>query len=86
MQGLPTILKAHTHTLIFGGSVIKSAIESTDSIEESVGSTTNFVIVGRLSVLNMFNTLKPLESAYGNRPTIAVVRWQIGLVGMGLNK
>ena len=38
-------LKAHTYTLLFGGSVVKSAIESVDSIAESADSTTNSVIV-----------------------------------------
>ena len=47
-------------------------------------STTDSEIVGRLSVLNMFNILKPLELADRNRPTIAVGRRQIGLVGTGL--
>ena len=34
-------LKAHTYTLIFGGSIVKSV----DSIAESSDSTTNSVIV-----------------------------------------
>ena len=55
--------KAHTHTPIFGGSAVKSAIESVDSITESADSTTDSVIVSQLSVLYMFNILKPLESA-----------------------
>ena len=32
----------------------------------------------------MFNILKPLEAADGNRPTIAVGRREMGLVGTGL--
>ena len=77
-------LKAHTHTPIFGGCVVKSAIQSANSIANSANSTINFVIVCRMSVLNMFTFLKRPESADGNRSTIAVGQWQIGLVGMGL--
>ena len=64
-----TSFKAHTHTPIFGGSAVKSAIESADSIGESADCTTNAVIVGQLSVSNMFNVLKPLEVANRHRPT-----------------
>ena len=62
-------VKAHTHTHIFGGSVVKSATESANFMAESTDFTTDFVIVGQLSVLNMFDNLKPRESADGNRPT-----------------
>ena len=73
-------LKAH----IFGGSAVKSVIESADSIAESADSTTDSVIVSRLALLNMFDILPPLEPADGNRPTIAVGRREIGPVGTGL--
>ena len=77
-------LKAHTHRLIFRGFVVESTVESADSIPESADSTTNFVIVGRLPVLNMFNISTPIKSADCSQPTIAVGRLQIGPVGMGL--
>ena len=48
-------LKAHTHTPTFGGSALESALESADSSPELANSTTDFVIVGRPPVLNMFN-------------------------------
>ena len=51
-------LKARTHRLIFTGSKAESVVELADS-----DSTTDSVIVGRLSVLNMFNILNPLKSA-----------------------
>ena len=75
-----TGLKAHTHMPIFRGS----AVESVDSALETADSTTDSVIVGRLAILNMFNILGLLELANRNRSTIAVGRWQISLVGMGL--
>ena len=56
-------LEAHTHTLIVGGSAVQSAKELADFTAESVDSTTDSVIVYRLYLLNMFNILKPLESA-----------------------
>ena len=66
------------------GFEAESVVESADSIPESADSTTDFTIVGRLSISNMFNILKPLESADANRLTIAVGRWQMDLVGTGL--
>ena len=47
-------LKARTHRLILRGFVAESAVESADSIPESADSTTDFTIVGRLSISNMF--------------------------------
>ena len=78
------IHSARTRRPILRGFEAESAVESSDSIPELADSTTDFTIVGRLSISNMFNILKPLESANGNRPTIAVGRRQMGLVGMGL--
>ena len=77
-------LKAHTHRPIFRGIIAELAVESADSIPESADSTTDFTIVGRLSVSNMFNISTPTQSAFFSRPTIAVGGLQIGLVGMGL--
>ena len=77
-------VKARTNRLIFRGLAAESAVESAYSIPESANSTSDSVIFGQLSVLNMFNILNPLESADGKRPTIAVVRRQISLVGMAL--
>ena len=76
-------LKARTHRPILRGFDAESAVELAIL---SQSSTTNFTMVGRLSISNMFNILKPLESADGNRPTIAVGRRQMGLVGTGLYK
>ena len=83
-QSLIFTLKARTHRPILRGFEAESAVESADFIPESADSTTDFTLVGRLSISNMFNILKPLESADGNRPTIAVGRRQMGLVGAGL--
>ena len=51
---------------------------------QSADSTTDFVIVGRQPVLNMFNISTPIQSAYSSQRTIALSGLQIGLVGMGL--
>ena len=75
---------AHTHRPIFRGFSEESSVELADSITESATSTTNFVIVGRLPVLNMFNISTPIQLANSSRPTIAVGGLEIGLVGMGL--
>ena len=64
--------KARTHRAIFTGSAAESVIESADVFAESAGSTSDSVIVGHLSLSNMFNILSLLESADGNRPTIRV--------------
>ena len=81
-------LKARTHRPILRGfaaeSATESATESADYTPELADYTTNSVIVGRLSVSNMFNILNPLESADRNRPTIAVGRREIRPVGTGL--
>ena len=77
-------LKAHTHRPILRGFEAESMVESADSIPESAVSTTNFNIVGRLSISNMFNILKALESSDRNWPTIAVGRQQMDLVGTDL--
>ena len=62
---MSTLIKACTYRPIFRGLAAESAVESADSIPESADSTTDFVIVGRLPVLNMFNisTLTLLPSA-----------------------
>ena len=64
----------------------ESAVESANFTAESADSTTDSVIVGRLPLLNMFNILKPLESADGNRPNITVGRWEMSSVGTGLKR
>ena len=81
------LVKPHTHRPILRGFIADSAVESADSIPESADSTTdftNFTIVGRLSISNMFVILNPLESADDSRLTIAVGRREIGPVGTGL--
>ena len=47
-------LKARTHRPIFRGLSADSAVESAASITGSADSTTDFVIVGRLPVFNIF--------------------------------
>ena len=78
-------LKAHIHRPIFRGIVAESAVESANSIPESADSTTDFTIVGRLSISNMFNISTQTQTADSSHLTIAVGGLQIGLVGMGLN-
>ena len=56
-------LKAHTHRPTFTGSAAESVVESANSAAEAADNTTNSVIVGRLSLSNMFDILSPLESA-----------------------
>ena len=69
-------LKAHTHLPIFRGFVAESAVELADLISELADYTTDFVIVGRLPLSNMFNILNPLESAdYWSRP---MANWPSG--------
>ena len=77
-------LEAHTHTPILARSWLELAVESADSTTESADSTIDSVIIGRLSLLNRFNILNPLESVDGGRPTIRVGRWKIALVGTDL--
>ena len=55
--------KARTHRPILMGFVAESGVESADSIPESADSTTDFTIVGRLSISNMFNISTPTKSA-----------------------
>ena len=62
-------IKAHTHRPIFREIAAESVVESADS---GIDSTTDSVIVGHLSILNMFNILNPPESADGSRLTIGV--------------
>ena len=78
------MLKTRTHRPTLRWLPVESPVESADSIPESSVSTTNFKIVGRLSISNMFNILNPLESANGRRPSVGVSQWEIGLVGTGL--
>ena len=88
--------KAHTHKPIFTESAVESAVEAANSTEESVNSTTEFAIVCREPILNMFNMptahikyyYEPtgigrlLQSAdYCNRPTIAIGRLLQSAVG-----
>ena len=79
----PTV-KARTHRPIFRGLAAESTVKSANSIPQSTDSTTHFVIVGRLPVLNMFNISTPIQSADSSQLTIAKDGLQIGLVGMGL--
>ena len=48
---------------------------------ELTDSTTDSVIIVRLSLLTMFNSSNPLKLTDGNRLTIAVGRREIGPVG-----
>ena len=75
--------KACTQRPIFTGSEAESVIELADSNPESA---TDFMIDGRLPVLNLFNISTPIQSADSSRPSFAVGGLQIGLVGMGLKK
>ena len=51
----------------------ESAIELADSITKLANSTTDSLIIGRPSVLNMFNILNPPELAYSSRLTPIVI-------------
>ena len=71
-------LKAHTHRPISRGIIAESAVESADSISESADSTTDFTILGRLSISNMFIISTPTQSTdycrrYGPSQTAAGV-------------
>ena len=77
-------LKTHTHTPICRGLVLESAIKSADSNAKLADSSTNFVIVGRPPILNIFNILLSIQLANANWPPIADGRWQISLLGMDL--
>ena len=61
-------IKARTHTSTFAGTTL----ESTHSSPESTDSTTDFMIVGRLPILNMFDIYMPIQMADENRLSIAV--------------
>ena len=78
----PRTLKTYTPILARLGP--ESVVKSVDSSTEAADSATDSVIVGRLSVSNIFNILNALESANGNQPTIAVGQREMGLVGTGL--
>ena len=80
------VVKAHNHMLIWARSGLESTVESADSNTQLADSTTDSVIIGPLSLLNMFDILNPLELANGRQPTIGVGRRQIFLVGTGLNE
>ena len=54
-------IKARTHRPIFRGSAAELVVESADSNPESADSTTDSVIVGRLSLSNMFDILNSLD-------------------------
>ena len=58
--------------------------KSADSGTESADSSTDFTIVGRQPMLNMFDIYLRIKSVDGNRPSIADGRRQIGQVGTGL--
>ena len=55
-------VKACTHRPILRGFEAELVVESADSIPESADSTTDLMIVGRLSISNMFNILNPLSA------------------------
>ena len=65
-----------THRPIVRGLGAESAVELANSIPESDDYTTDSVILGRLSLSNMFNILNPMESAaYWSQP---MVNWPSG--------
>ena len=80
---------------IFRGFPAELAVESANSILESADSTKDSVIVGRLSILNMFDILnlwsrpprvgRLLESAdYWSRPTLeSADYWSRPTIGVG---
>ena len=69
MLARPGGLKAHTHKPIFGGFLAESVVESAVSAVESADSSIDSVKVDQLSPSNMFNILRPLESADENWST-----------------
>ena len=77
-------LKTCTPRPILRGFSAESATESAHYTQESPDYTTDSVIVGWLPLSNMFNILNVPELADGNRPTIAVGRQEMVLVGTGL--
>ena len=78
------IVKAHTYTPTFFGSVLQSEIEAADSTPKLADSSSDFVTGARLPVFGIFNNYVPIQSADSYRPTIAVGGWQICLVGISL--
>ena len=58
-------IKASTYTLFVARSGLESSVESADSITEFADATTDSVMIGWLSILNLFNILNPPESADG---------------------
>ena len=77
-------VKARTHRPILRGFSAELATESADYTPESADYTTDSVIVGRLPLSNMYSILNVPESADWKRPTIALGRREMGLVGTGL--
>ena len=59
---------------IFRGSSLESVLELADSIAKSANSSTNFVVLGQLSILNMLNVYLLIQSADGNHPKMAVCK------------
>ena len=67
-----------TYIPTFAGSALQSALETADFNPESADSTTDFMTVCRLPVLNMFNISTLIQSANSSRLTISVGRLQNG--------
>ena len=67
LSSCPEELKARTNTPILARSGQESVVESANSISETANliSTSDSVIIGRLSESNMFDIFNPLESAKG---------------------
>ena len=69
------LLEARTHRPTLKGFAAESVVESANSVPKSADSITDFTIVGRLYISNMFNILNLMESADGksadcwSRPT-----------------
>ena len=72
-SSLPDRLKARTHMLTFAESALESPLESAHYTPELVDSTTNFMRVGQLPVLNMFNISTPIQLADSRQQTIVIV-------------
>ena len=55
------VVKARTHKPTFAGLALESVLEPSDSSPELGDSTTDFLIVDRLPVSNMFDIYTPIQ-------------------------
>ena len=67
-------VKARTRTPIHAGSALESTFESADPTPETADSSTDFLRVGQLPILNMFDNYVLIQLAPGDQLTLAILK------------